>query len=416
MKNFKLKITLLLISILSSCSTDDDAVNILTPQGIETNEDLSAYLESLAKTTDVPGFSVNVSLSNRIAFQESFGFANIANQTPYTNHTINNMASVSKTFVGVATAKAIAQGYFTLETNINELLPIAINNPKKPNSEIKIKHLVTHTSGIVDVPSTYIAYNYFILPGEDISTNIGSILVNDLGILQREQIDLDDYLEEIFAEDGALYNLDNYLEATAGETWAYSNDATSLMGYIIEYVTEQSFDDYVAENILNPLQMNNSTFSLDEVDFQNMATQYYDYTSPFPRYGNHGYVEGGLHSNSDDMSKYLLDMMNGARGESSLLFPSEYYNLMFSEQLENGIVPFDFAENHGLFWYMKDGYLMHGGNSFGVSTHIQLKQDGSSGFFIISNMDGTFTANDSKWEEVKTLISQAVLQYISNNS
>ncbi|MFI1773749.1 serine hydrolase domain-containing protein [Thalassobellus citreus] len=409
-----LLLTLFFLSLFTSCSNDDTTQNP-TPNGIETTEQLSAYLENLVNNNAVPGFSVNVSIGNEIAFQESFGYANIANQTAYTNQTINNLASVSKTFVGAATAKAIEQGLFTLETNINDLLPIAIINPKHPNGEIKIKHLVTHTSGIVDVPETYIASNYFILPGEDVTTNISSILINDLGIQQMEQVDLEDYLSEIFDTEGDLYNLDNYLDTAPGETWAYSNDATSLLGYIIEYTSEQSFDEYVETHILSPLQMSDSTFDLAAVDFQTMTTQYYDASSSFPRYGNHGYVEGGLYSNSDDMSKYLLDMMKGARGEGTVLFPQNYYDLLFQEQLENGIVPTEFAENHGLFWYMKEGNIMHGGNSLGVSTHIQLKQDGSSGFFIITNMDGTFTGNESKWEEVKILISQAINQFVANN-
>ncbi|WP_296386421.1 serine hydrolase domain-containing protein [Winogradskyella sp.] len=418
MKTLSKQVLLILLSFIvlfSSCSSDDDNHTNQSPNEIETAEGLSAYLENLVNTKDVPGFSISVAIGNSIAFNQSFGYSNLANQIAYTNQTINNLASVSKTFVGAATAKAIEQGYFTLETNINTLLPVDIINPKQPNGNIKIKHLITHTSGIVDVPTTYIASNYYILPGEDITTSIGNILINDLGMQQMEQVDLDDYLLEIFDEDGGLYNLDNYLDALPGETWAYSNDATSLLGYIIEYVSGQSFDDYVADYILNPLQMSNSTFNINEVNFQNMATQYYDTNSPFPRYGNHGYVEGGLYSNSDDMSKYLLDMMKGARRESSILFSSEYYDLLFAEQLANGVVPNGFAENHGLFWYMKNGNLMHGGNSLGVSTQIQLKQDGSSGFHIITNMDGTFTGNETKWEEVKALIYQAIEQYISNN-
>ncbi|MDO6596619.1 serine hydrolase domain-containing protein [Oceanihabitans sp. 2_MG-2023] len=405
----------LIITFITSCTNDDDTVQDLTPTGIETSAQLTTYLENLATTSDVPGFSVNVNIGNSVAFNQSFGYANLANQIPYTNQTVNNLASVSKTFVGAAAAKAIEQGLFTLETHINDLLPITINNPKQPTGKIKIKHLVTHTSGIVDVPETYIATNYYIRLGEDTTTNIGNILVNNLGMQQMEQVDLDDYLLEIFDADGDLYNLDNYLDAMPGEVWAYSNDATSLLGYIIEYVSGESFDDYVANNILNPLQMTNTTFDIEAVDFQTVATLYYNTNSPFPRYGNHGYVEGGLYSTSDDMSNYLLDMMKGARGEGSILFSQEYYDLLFHEQLETGLVPSDFAENHGLFWYMKNGSLVHGGNSLGVSTHIQLKKDGSSGYFIISNMDGTFTGNESKWEEVKALISSAIEQYISNN-
>ena len=412
---FMIVVILSIATMISSCSdSSDDNLNPI-PNGIQTHEDLSIYLERLLDTKNIPGFSVNVSLGNNIAYQKSFGYANIANQIPYTNQTVNNLASISKTFLGAATVKAIEQGHFTLETNINDLLPVDIVNPKQPNSEIKIKHLVTHTSGIVDIPSTYIASNYFILEGENTSTGIASVLVNQLGIQQMSQVDLDEYLLEIFHEDGNLYNQENYLDAVPGSTWAYSNDATSLLGFIIEFVSDMSYDEYVATYVLNPLQMSSSTFNLGAVDFENMATLYYDQNSPFPRYANHGYVEGGLYSTSDDMSKYLLDMMRGARGESSVLFTQNFYNLLFTPQLQAGIVPIEFAENHGLFWYMKEGSLIHGGNSLGVSTHLELKQDGSSGFFIISNMDGTFTENSTNWEETKTLISNAIKEYISNN-
>lgn len=414
-KYLMLVIWLFLVTLFLSCTdnTDEDSYDAVT--GIQTNADLSSYLESLLDRKDIPGFSINVSIDNSAVFQQSFGYANIANQTPYTNQTINNLASVSKTFLGAATAKAIEQGYFTLETNINDLLPVPIVNPKQPNAIIKIKHLVTHTSGIIDVPSTYIASNYFILPGENTTSSIANILINQLGIQQINRVDLDEYLLEIFNEDGALYNQENYLNALPGTTWAYSNDASSVLGFIIEYVSDMSYDEYVATYILNPLQMANSTFNIEAVNFDQTATLYYNQNSPFPRYGNHGYVEGGLYSNSDDMSKYLLDMMKGARGESSTLFSKNTYNLMFTPQLQSEIVPIEFAENHGLFWYMKNGNLIHGGNSLGVSTHIELKQDGSSGFFIITNMDGTFTENAKNWEETKTLISKAIKEYISNN-
>lgn len=414
-KYLMLVIWLFIVTFFLSCTNNTDEDSYKSVTSIKTNADLSEYLESLLDRKDIAGFSINVTIANSTVFQESFGYANIANQIPYTNQTLNNLASVSKTFLGAATAKAIEQGYFTLETNINDLLPVAIINPKQPNATIKIKHLVTHTSGIVDVPSTYIASNYFILPGENTNSSIANILINQLGIQQKHQVDLDEYLLEIFTDDGALYNQENYLDALPGTTWAYSNDATSLLGFIIEYVADMSYDEYVATYILNPLQMTNSTLNIEAVNFDQTATLYYDHNSPFPRYGNHGYVEGGLYSNSDDMSKYLLDMMKGARGESSTLFSNNTYNLMFSPQLQSGIVPIGFAENHGLFWYMKNGNLIHGGNSLGVSTHIELKQDGSSGFFIITNMDGTFTEKATNWEETKTLISKAIKEYISNN-
>lgn len=404
-----------IVMLFTSCSKGDDNSTNPAPQDIVTPKDLSSYLENLVHTNEIPGFSVSVALGNGIAYQQSFGYANIANQKPYTNETINNIASVSKTFVGAATAKAIEQGYFTLETNINDILPIEINNPKQPNSPIKIKHLVTHTSGIIDVPSIYIPTNYYILEGEDVSTSGANFLINNLEIPQSQQIPLDDYLTEVLLEDGDYYNLDQFLNAAPGESWIYSNNATSLMGYIIEYVSGQSFDDYVDTYILTPLQMSNSTYDIYQVDLSNMATQYFNENMPLPKYHNHGYPEGSILSNNEDLGNYLVDMMRGVRGESSLLFSTEYYHLLFDAKLLEDIVPSGFAENHGLFWYLKNGNLMHGGNSLGISSHLQFKQDGTSGYFIVSNMDGTLIENESKWEDTKQLISNAIEQFINNN-
>lgn len=401
--------------LITSCSNDDGIQNkTLTPSDISSTEDLNTYLENLVNTTEAPGFSVTIAIDDAIAYQNSFGYSNIANQKPYTNSTLNTIASCSKTFVGAATAKAIEQGLFTLETPINELLPIEINNPYHPNELIRVKHLVTHTSGIIDNPDTYIPANYYILPGEEINTTAGNILSNSLGIQQMERVSLEEYLAEFFDEDGDLYSLDNFIAAAPGTAWAYSNNATSLMGYIIEYQSEISFDNYVKTFILTPLNMVQSTYNIYDVDLENLATQYMNPNAAFPRYDNHGYVEGSLISSNNELSYYLLDMMKGVQGNASTLFGENYYDLLFTPLLADDIVPDAFADNHSLFWYTKNGNYMHGGNSLGVSSHIQFKEDGSSGYFIMSNMDGTFHGNDTQWEQLQSSISEAITQYINN--
>ncbi|NNG08610.1 MAG: beta-lactamase family protein, partial [Arenibacter sp.] len=259
---------------LTSCSTNDDGITVAEPSTIKNTTDLDDYLGELVQTTAVPGMAISVVKGNSIVYQRSFGYANIQNQLAYTNETINSVASVSKTFVGAAVAKAIEQGYFTLETNINDILPVDVINPKQPNGVIKIKHLVTHTSGLVDVPEVYLAYNYHILPGEDIATAGADLLMNQVGIEQRESYSLEEFMANYFLEDGDLYSLDNFADTPPGSGWSYSNLATGLAGYIIETVTGQSFDDYVKGNILQPLQMNASTYDISEINRDEMATRY----------------------------------------------------------------------------------------------------------------------------------------------
>lgn len=413
------KLIMLLLIIInlvnSACTNSDNNLEPTTPTEIATAADLSTYLETIINDKEIPGFAVSIALNDAIAYQKSFGYANIAAQTPYTNQTVNSIASISKTFVSAAAVKAIEQGYFTLETNINDLLPIEVYNPKHPLENIKVKHLLTHTSGIIDNPQQYFAANYFIFLGENTSTNGASFLMNDLGIEQHTQVALEDYLVEIFLEDGDLYSEDNYLDAKPGTQWAYSNTATALMSYIIEYVSDAPFYEYVANNVLLPLQMSNSTFNFTEINTSNLATLYLNEYMPLPRYGNHSYAEGSMHTTNEDFSKYLLDMMKGIKGESSVLFTPASYNLLFSNLVDGSIVPGEFAENQAIYWYENDGYVMHGGNSFGTSSQLQIEKNGTSGFYILTNMDGTTYETSPKWEEVNLLISTAIEQYITHN-
>ncbi|WP_420572082.1 serine hydrolase domain-containing protein [Kordia sp.] len=417
-----LKTTIKLLTVIfflllnTSCANDDDAIlENPSPTNIQTQEDLTAYLQQVLNTKEIAGFAINIALNNNVSYSKSFGFQNIQDSQDFSNETIINIASLSKTFVAAATAKAIEQGYFTLETPINELLPVAVINLRNPEAVLKVKHLVTHTSGIIDDPNTYLTTNYFVLPGQNMSTNGATILTDALGLQVTNPEPLDDYLAEYFLEDGALYGETNFLDSVPGTTWSYSNVATALMGFVIEAATAQDFASYTKSNIMEPLQMIHTTFNILEVDLQQNAIPYLDKNTPLPFYGNHGYPEGSIHTSNTELSYYLLDMMKGIQGQSNTLFPNEYYQMLFTEQLASGVVPSFFAENHGIYWYKKDNSWMHGGNSLGVSSHMEIKENGSTGFSIIANMDATFSENTQKWEEVLQLIKEGIQQYIQNN-
>lgn len=404
------------ITLLTSCSSDDDNISTLPePDEAMTSAALTTYFTTLAEDSEIPGFAVSIVKDGAIVYQNAVGYANIENEVAYTNHTVNFVASLSKTFVGAATAKAISDGHFTLDTNINELLPVPITNPKQPNAVITVKHLVTHTSGLIDNVESYLAHNYYILLGENTSTTGANILKDATGLEQRAGASLEDFLANYFLEDGDLYSTTNFANVKPGEVWNYSNTGTALMGYIIESVTEQSFDDYVKQTILAPLQMNASTFNIDEVNMNATATCYLEEGIPLPKYAFDSYPEGGLYTNNEDMGNYLLEMSNGLSGDATTLFNTSSYNMLFNYQLADGIVPGNFADNHGLFWYSHNSHWAHGGNDPGVSTYIELAEDGSWGYSMLSNMDAVFGSNESKYLQVKEKIEAGVQAYLGSN-
>ncbi|MEZ4981023.1 MAG: serine hydrolase domain-containing protein [Saprospiraceae bacterium] len=133
-------LAILLAFSISSCQKENSTSTI--PDFIKTTEQLTAALSTIYKDSDVPGFAVSVVENNALVYQESFEQADIEEDKPYTNHTTQPIGSISKTFVAAAIVKQSRTGYFTLETDINEILPFEIKNPKQVNSAIKVKHLL----------------------------------------------------------------------------------------------------------------------------------------------------------------------------------------------------------------------------------------------------------------------------------
>ena len=113
------------------------------------------------------------------------------------------------------------------------------------------------------------------------------------------------------------------------------------------------------------------------------------------------------------MGKYLLDMAKGVKGATSTLFSEAGYMNLFQAKLESGIVPDDFADNHGLFWYINEGKVMHSGNSLGISTHLEITANGNSGYLFLSNIDATFTGNVQNYNNIISKVDAAINQFLT---
>lgn len=124
---------------------------LLTFQSIQA-QTFHTQMDSLFKTSALSGYSATIIVNDSIIYQRSFGYADIQGQIPYTLQTPQPIASVSKTFVGIAVAKAVELGLFQLSDDISTLLPFPVVNPRSPKEPITVSQLVTHTSSITDHP------------------------------------------------------------------------------------------------------------------------------------------------------------------------------------------------------------------------------------------------------------------------
>ncbi|MEZ4949864.1 MAG: serine hydrolase domain-containing protein [Saprospiraceae bacterium] len=405
-------LAILLAFSISSCQKENSTSTI--PDFIKTTEQLTAALNIIYKDSDVPGFAVSVVENNALVYQESFGNADIKAEKPYTNQTTQPIGSISKTFVAAAIVKAIEQGYFTLETDINEILPFEIKNPKQVNSAIKVKHLVSHTSGLIDNDEVYIRA-YHILPGEDLTSEGAQLMIDGFGIEQRATMPLRDFLKAYFLENGSFYSLDNFAAGAPGTSWEYSNIATSLAAYLVEAAAGIPFKDYVEAYIFQPLEMHNTAYDYSELDAGNIASLYWNKNISLPKYANDSYPDGSIHTSNEDLSKFLIDMMKGANGQSTTLFSKEGYALLFESLLPSNLLPSDLGENQGIYWFLNGNQIKHDGSDPGTTCNLQFEKNGHSGFLLLTNMDASTNEHAKGYFELSQKIETAITNFINNN-
>jgi D-alanyl-D-alanine carboxypeptidase len=155
------------------------------------------------------------------------GAANLECATPVTADTVFEIGSVTKQFTAAGILRLAEQGKLSLEDPLSKY----ITNTPAAWAGVKLRHLLSHTSGIA---------NYDGLPGFELR-------------LRQTQAE--------FVARLAQYPLD----FPPGTAWTYSNSGFNLLGYVIENVSGQSYWQFLHQNILDPLQMTN-TFDRDPLN------------------------------------------------------------------------------------------------------------------------------------------------------
>ncbi|WP_422104577.1 serine hydrolase [Winogradskyella sp.] len=164
--------------------------------------------------------SVLIAEGEKILFQNAYG-KNQLNE-PNEINTQYGLASMGKMFTATATMQLVEQGKLSLEQTIGELLP---DYPNEGAKKIKVKHLLTHTSGMGD----YFGPAFF-----ENQENIKS---------------LSDFLP---------YFVNDPINFVPGEQMRYSNAGYIVLGLIIEEITGEKYHMYLEEHIFKPSGMNNT--------------------------------------------------------------------------------------------------------------------------------------------------------------
>jgi CubicO group peptidase (beta-lactamase class C family) len=229
-----------------------------------------------------PGGSVFIQKGNHVLYSRSFGLADIVSKKKFTDKTISNIGSITKTFVAYAILILQKQGKLAIDDSIIKYFPDFKN--KEIASKVKIRHLLTHTSGLPDNRN---------VEGD----SIFYLTAND---------------EQNFSP---LKQADT-LEFEPGSSWAYSNPAYDGLAIIIEKVSGMKWQAFVEKYIFQPSGMLHSEITDGAFPSKGVAHGYrkinnhfeqYDY-GEFPTFTAAG--NGGVWSSIEDLRRYVLAMKN----------------------------------------------------------------------------------------------------------
>jgi len=374
-----MKSLLIFLLTLSLC-------HILPAQDYATK--LTDALTQHFEASNLPGFAVAIVNEKGILYQNGFGYANKQTKKPFESTTMEKLGSTSKTVVGLALVKAIQDGKLTMDTKINDILPFQIHHPRFKDTPILVRHLATHTSGILDTKhygKTYIRDN----KGE----KEAAIHQDFLGFISsHENISLKDFLFRILSTKGIWYKKKNFLKAKPGVQKEYANLNAALAAYVIEIATGIPFDTYTQTSIFLPLGMKNTTWYIDNQHQDLLATAYFPMGKVVPRYHLITYPDGGLHANAIDLSLLLREMIKAYNGNSEYL-PAKYAQLL---------LPGDADENRA-FWGMnqKSRNIGHSGADPGAQTDMHFNADNKIGRIILTNVNAE--DNDELQAQYRTI-------------
>jgi len=187
-----------------------------------------------------------IAKNGQVVFEDYNGFSNFRTKDTITPNTPFHLASISKTFTGVAIMQLVEKHLVSLEDSVQKFYPAF------PYPGITVKLLLTHRSGLANYP-------YF--------------LTGDTAFKKRPASNTD-LLNFMIAHKPDVYQLPD-------RGFHYCNTNYSLLALIVEKVSGQPFPDYMKSYIFEPLQMNN-TFVFSIADTANYKPSYLANNRPVP--------------------------------------------------------------------------------------------------------------------------------------
>lgn len=286
--------------------------------------------------------SILVAQHGKVLLDKGYGCANLEWQIPNSPITKFRIASLTKQFTAVAILLLEERGQLKITDLLNQYMPDAPVAWEK----VSIFHLLNHTSGIP---------NY---------TRFADFAAFTISAKTPEQ--------------QIAYFRDKPLEFNPGANFEYNNSGYVLLGYLIEKITGQSYEDFIVSQIFKPLSMNNSGYDNNADVLPSRASgykvgdkgimnaEYLDMSIP--------YSAGSLYSTTQDLLQWQNALFGG--------------KILSAESLDKMLKPFINHYGLGVIIQSLEGHqvVMHAGGTSGFNTYMIYAPHDDLTIIVLANL------------------------------
>jgi CubicO group peptidase (beta-lactamase class C family) len=327
---------------------------------------IEVWLDAQKDFDQLPGVSAVIVKDQTILWSGAFGKANIKNNIDTNASTLCSICSISKLFTSVAIMKLYDEGKLRLDDKLSDLLPwFNLKQQFTESGPITIRSLLTHSSGLPRQSDVA----YWSAPDFPFPT-----------------------IDEMKA---AMNNQETLYPASYD--FQYSNLALSLLGEVVAEISGKSYENYVQENILDPLKLADTRTSLPKTLYgTDLAIGYSALNrklerSAVPLFDAKGITPAaGYSSNVLDLGRFASWQFRLREAkEKEILLPSTLKN-MHNVHWTNP----DFELTWGLGFSVYKGsngtkWVGHGGSCPGYRSTLQLNLKSKIAYSVMINANGT---------------------------
>ncbi|MDJ0569166.1 MAG: serine hydrolase [Pleurocapsa sp. MO_192.B19] len=261
-------------------------------------QDLDIDMEKLLQDWNAPGFGVGIVANNKLVFAKGYGDRNYADKLPFTPKTLFPIGSNTKLFTAIAAGMLVKEGKLTWDKPIRDSVPAIRFYNNELNNTVTLRDMLAHRTGI---------------------TRHDGMWYQQDSLTRKDIFDRLQYLEP---------------EIPLRQAFLYNNLMYAAVGYIIELLSGKTWEEFVCEKIFKPLEMDSTIYTIAEM------VQQSDFGVPFTekRESNEIYqiphyeeIEaiapaGAIVSNIEDISHWLIALMNDGKYGDRQVLPSDVLN------------------------------------------------------------------------------------------